>query len=298
MAGLCKTVVQKLHTCYNPLMLPEATTIRTYFSKLGLDKEIADIYLALHTHGPQTISELSRNAHVERTRIYRLIDKLMASNLIEVESRYKRGVIKAAPIANLHILISQKEQELRSLQDELGLIEQTLARNSLSSPDTRVQFYQGPEGIRQMQWNLFRAKKEIRSMMHGPMQDTTGDSFFRRWTDKWNQGNWKCHILLDDHFLERSNAWHKKNPNVVPKSHFSRVLKPAQFLIKFEADIYDDVVAYYNWHGGEIFGIEIYNKEIAEFQRAFFEMLWLQAKPPKEDLGRSKDKEETSYLRH
>lgn len=298
MADVCKTVVQKLHTCYTAPMLPDTNAIRTYFAKLGLETEIADLYLALHTHGPQTISELSRNAHVERTRIYRLIDKLMASNLIEVESHYKRGVIKAAPIANLHILISQKEQQLKGLQDELGLIEQVLARNSLSSPATRVQFYQGPEGIRQMQWNLFRAKKEIRSIMHGPMQDTTGDGFFKRWTDKWNQGNWVCRILLDEHFLERSNAWHRKNPATVPKSHFSRVLKPAQFPIKFELDTYDDVVAYYNWHGGEIFGIEIYNKEIAEFQRTFFEMLWLQAKPPKEDLGRSKEKENILYLRH
>src|SRR6185437_1627393 len=110
-------------------MSPDTNAVRTYFAKLGLDREIADIYLSLHAHGPQTISELSRTAHVERTRIYRLIDKLLASNLIEVESHYKRGVIKAAPIANLNILISQKEQELKGLQDELGLIEQVLARN-------------------------------------------------------------------------------------------------------------------------------------------------------------------------
>jgi sugar-specific transcriptional regulator TrmB len=142
-------------------MLTDTTAIRSYFKKLGFEPEIADIYLALHAHGPQTISELSRNARVERTRIYRLIDKLLESNLIEVETRYKRGLMRAAPIANLHILISQKEQELKGLQDELELIEQVLARNSLSNPATRVQFYQGPAGIRQMQWNLFRAKRTV-----------------------------------------------------------------------------------------------------------------------------------------
>jgi hypothetical protein len=268
-------------------MLTDTEAIRTYFAKLDLDEEIADIYLALHAHGPQTISELSRNARVERTRIYRLIDKLMDSNLIEVESHYKRGVIKAAPIANIHILISQKEQELKSLQDELGLLEQVLSRNSLSNPATRVQFYRGAEGIRQMQWNLFRSKKDILSIMHGPMQDATGDAFFKRWTEKWNQGDWRCRILLDEHFLRLSNEWHKKNPGVIPKSHFSRVLDQRSTDLKFETDIYNDVVAYYNWHDGEIFGIEIYNKDIAEFQRTFFEMLWAQAKLPEKDLGRS-----------
>ncbi|MEK7153681.1 MAG: helix-turn-helix domain-containing protein, partial [Patescibacteria group bacterium] len=108
-------------------MLTDDLAIRTYFGKLGLEPEIADIYLALHANGSQTISELSRTSGVERTRIYRLLDKLMDTNLIEVESHYKRGIIKPAPIANLNILISKREQELKSLQDELELIEQVLA---------------------------------------------------------------------------------------------------------------------------------------------------------------------------
>ncbi len=86
------------------------SAVRTYFSKLGLEREIADIYLALHAHGPQTISALSRNSGVERTRIYRLVDKLLLSNLIELESHSKRGIVKAAPVSNLRILINQKEQ--------------------------------------------------------------------------------------------------------------------------------------------------------------------------------------------
>jgi len=284
-----KTVVQKLHNCYTIPMLTDATAIRTYFAKLGLEPEIADLYLALHTHGPQTISELSRTARVERTRIYRLIDRLLESNLIEVESHYKRGIIKAAPITNLHILITQKEQELKSLQDELGLIEQVLARNSLSNPATRVQFYHGPEGIRQMQWNLFRAQSDILSVMHEPMQHGTGTAFFKRWTERWNQpdNTKKCRILLDDYFLKASNDWHRHNPGVVPKAMHSRVIDPKKFTITFQMDVYDNTVAYYNWVGNEVFGIEIYNKDIAAAQHAFFEMLWALGVAPTEDLGRA-----------
>jgi len=88
-------------------MSRDSQLVQTYFAKLGLAPEIADIYLALYAQGPQTISELSRSSGVERTRIYRLIDSLMEHNLIEVETQYKRGIIKAAPISNLNILISQ-----------------------------------------------------------------------------------------------------------------------------------------------------------------------------------------------
>jgi len=266
-------------------MLIDTDVVKKYFAKLGLEPEVADIYLALHTYGPQTISELSRSSRVERTRIYRLIDDLLASNLIEVESHYKRGVIKAAPISNLQILIVQKEQEAKSLRDELGLIEQVLTRNSLSSPATRVQFYHGPEGIRQMQWNLFRAKGETLSVMHRPMYSVTGSHFFERWVEHWNEVDLKVRLICDQNFIDDSNAWHAKHPDNQVKGHNTRLLSPEVLPLTFCFDIYNDVIAYYNWQDNEIFGIEVYNAEIAAVQKVFFEMLWAKTLPPEKDVG-------------
>lgn len=262
-------------------MLTDVAAVRTYFGKLGLAPEIADLYLSLHANGPQSISALSRSSGVERTRIYRLIDALLASSLVEVENHNKRGIIKAAPIANLRILISQKEQDIKSLQDELELIEQVLARNSLSNPTTRVQFYRGPEGIRQMQWNLLRAKSEIASIMHEPMHSITGETFYKRWVEQWEAGDNSCRIILDAHFHSISDPWHAKHHTRRPKNHQTRELAPSVMPITFAMDIYDKVVTFYNWHDGEVFGIEMYNQHIADAQRIFFEMLWKLALPRK-----------------
>jgi hypothetical protein len=257
--------------------------IRTYFAKLGLEAEIADIYLALHTHGPQSISELSRNSRVERTRIYRLIDKLMESNLVEVESQYKRGIIKAAPIANLHILISQREQELKSLQDELGLIEQVLARNSLSSPSSRVQFYRGKEGIKQMFWNQTKAKSPVDGLIFENMQLRVNSSFFERWVRKCNEQDIRFRGVVGDEFLADQKEWYSKHQNEQLKNWEQRYASKELFQLNHTMVIYDDVVAHYNWKAGEVFGIEIYNTEIADTQRQFFQMLWEKAEPPKQD---------------
>jgi len=257
------------------VMLTDTTAVRTYFAKLGLEREIADIYLSLHAHGPQTISELSRNAHVERTRIYRLIDKLLESDLIEVEPHNKRGVIKAAPIANLHILISQKEQELRSLQDELGLIEQVLARNSLSSPAARIQFYEGPEGVRQMLWNQTKAKTEITSILYEDMQNKVDSKSFERWAEKCNEQQIQHRSIYGDRFIKAQKDWDDKRLRYWQR----RYIAPDIFPIAHDTIIYDDVVTYHNWKSGEVFGMEIYNRDIASAQRAFFEMLWQQAQP-------------------
>jgi sugar-specific transcriptional regulator TrmB len=273
-----KTVVQKLHTCYNYFMITDTTAVRTYFAKLGLETEIADLYLALHAHGPQTISELSRNSRVERTRIYRLIDKLMQANLIEVESHYKRGVIKAAPIANLHILINEKGNELKSLQDELGLIEQVLARNSLSSPATRVQFYQGPEGIRQVRWNQLRAKKPDSIGYAHQIYDTmSGNAFMHRWAEEFERRGLRKRLLVDDQFFQ---SWKKRKPQGRRiKGYEYNYIDPKIFKIGDNCDVYDDVIVYFQYKNGEMFAIEIYNQDIADTQRQMFEMLWLQSKP-------------------
>ena len=259
-------------------MLTDAAAIRTYFAKLGLEPGIADIYLALHTHGPQSISALSRNARIERTRIYRLIDKLLESNLIEVETHYKRGIIRAAPIANLNILITQREQELKSLQDELELIQKVLAGNSLSSPATRVQFYHGVEGVRQMQWNQIKSKTDSLSICHEPLNDALGKAFTLRWAEAVNQNGVHLRVIKSQHFHDINKKWYEKHKlrEIIP-SHESR-LAPKDFPIRSNMDIWENVVAYYNWKDGDIFGIEIYNKDIADAQRAFFEMLWAKSK--------------------
>lgn len=255
-------------------MLVDTPAIRTYFAKLGLEAEIADIYLALHAHGPQTISDLSRNSRVERTRIYRLIDKLLESNLIEVESHHKRGIIKAAPITNLNILISKKEQELKGLQDELSLIEQILARNSLSSPATRVQFYHGLEGTKQMLWNETNAKSSIDCILYENMQNKTNSAFFERWVRKCNEHQLRFRGIVSDPFLKSQEKWYSKHQNERLQHWEQRYVSKDIFPITHSLNLYDNVAAYYNWRDGEIFGIEIYNKEIADTQRRFFEMLW------------------------
>jgi sugar-specific transcriptional regulator TrmB len=257
----------------------DTSAVRTYFSRLGLAREIADIYLALHSHGPQTISELARNSHVERTRIYRLIDTLLESSLVEVESHHKRGVIKAAPISNVRILIAQKEQELKSLQDELGLVEQVLARNSLSSPTTRVQFYHGIEGVRQLQWNQTRSKTEVLTLIDEPIQATLGKAFTIRWAEEINRNKVTLRLIQSPHFCATNANWYKREkiPEIINELS-ARTIQSEDFKITCNMDIWDNVVAYYDWKNGEIFGIEIYNQGIADAQRAFFETLWQKAK--------------------
>lgn len=274
---VCGKVLCRMRTIVIlPHMDQARLTIRNYFGKLGLETELADLYMALHSHGPQSISELSRSSKVERTRIYRLIDKLLESNLIEMESRSKRGVIKAAPISNLRILINQREEALRNLQDELGLIEQTLARNSLSSPAARVQFYYGPEGVRQMLWNELSTKTEILAYTNRILEEATGKAFMGRWTEEAATRKLQCRQLVDENFRLSRQAGIRSGIAAEQEviSIQRSVLAKEIFEIHHVCRIYDMVTAYYHWEGDDVFGIEIHNRGITDSQRQFFELLW------------------------
>lgn len=255
-------------------MATDVGAIRTYFAKLGLDYEIADIYLALHTFGPQSISQLSRNARIERTRIYRLIDQLMDSHLVEVESHNTRGILKAAPIANLHILITQKEQELKSLQDDLGLIEQVLSRNSLSSPVARVQLYEGLEATKQLRQNMLRAKSEVLSILFKAVDEETDAAFANRWSKSASENELRFRIIYDNQLKQTHES---SQPAALLDTWQVRYVSADVFPIHYSIVTYDNVVASLQWRDSQPYGMELYGDDNASAQRAFFELLWQQA---------------------
>lgn len=267
-------------------MPKQTTVIRTYFAKLGLEPEIADLYLTLHTYGPQTITALARHSGIERTRVYRLLDSLTSSNLIETESHYKRTIIRAAPISNLQILLSQREHELHMLQKEFEHLRGTLMQETtIESPVTRVQFYQGHEGIKQMFWNQTKGHSEQLTILHETIQTRSSLTFFERWVRRCNEQNLRFRGLISDHFLQDLQSWYRKHGSERLKNWESRYIAPKIFPISHSTVTYDNVIAYYNWKDGDLFGIEVYNQEIADTHRTIFEMLWTQGVPVSDDLN-------------
>lgn len=259
-------------------MSGDTQAIRAYFFKLGLSSEIADIYLALYAYGEQTISELARTSGVERTRIYRLMDELRATNLIEVESQYKRNILRAAPISNLQILLSKKEEDLRTLSRGLGDLQTLITQNSAVDA-TKVQAYRGIDGVKQMFWNQTRGKSENISILYENMQSRTKLTFFERWVRIMNERNMQSRSIIGDNFVRTQQEWYKKNNNERIANWQGRYVPDGVFPITHSVVVYDDITSYYNWKDGEIFGIEIYNQQIADAQRQFFEMLWTQGRP-------------------
>jgi len=250
--------------------------MQEYFAKLGLEPEIADIYTALRMYGPQSLLQLARNAKIERTRMYRLLDSLTDCHLVEIQEEYKRKTYKAAPLSNLQILLSRREQDVQDLKKQLAELQDVYQPTTASSPLSHVQLYRGPEGVKQMLWNQTKAHTESLSILFENIQNKTNLAFFARWVDRCNELDLHFRSIAGDHFLQTQQAWYADNDNEKLRNWTGRYLPESVLPITHSTVMYDDVVAYYNWKDGEVFGLEIYNPEIAATQRHLFEMLWTQ----------------------
>lgn len=194
-------------------MLNDTGPIHDYFAKLGLEPEIAHIYLALQEYGPQNMQQLARNSQVERTRLYRLLEVLTSHHLVEIEIEYKRKLYKAAPISNLRILLAKKAQEVQDLQKRLDELQKTYDSQALHSPLTHVQFYKGQEGVKQMFWNQTKARSESLAILYHNLQQLGGSVFFAHWVSRCNQREQTFRSLAGDNFLSNQQHWYSKHNN-------------------------------------------------------------------------------------
>ncbi len=258
---------------------PTKLDLKDYFRRLGLEPDTADIYMTLRTFGPQNILRLSRNSGMERTRLYRLLDMLTANQLVELRTEYKKTIVTAAPLNNLHILLAAREQDLTHFKEELRVIENSLVTTTITSPNTRIQMYRGMDGLKQMLWNQTKASTEILSILQENMQNRTREKFFERWVEKSNERGMTNRGIIGDHFIKTQQDWYKTHTGERLANWEARYVPSSVFNITHALTIYDNVVCYYNWQSNEIFGIEMYNQEIADGQRSFYNTLWNTAIP-------------------
>ena len=131
--------------------------------ELGLEKVEATIYLTLNSSTSSTALELSKKLRIARTKVYRILDKLIDYKLV-IKVPGERGLkFKAAPPSNLELLVIKQENKAKSLRESL---EETVyylqANSSASGYQSQINYYNGIEGLKQITWNSLHATDHIR----------------------------------------------------------------------------------------------------------------------------------------
>ncbi len=244
----------------------------SYFKQLGLEGEQSLIYLFLLSNGPQTVLAVSRGLKTGRTKLYPLLEDLAEKQLITIHERHYGTSYEAQPPKVLDFLVSEYERKASAMRATLpSAVHALQAMQQISPTTSRIVEYKGVDGLKQMNWNLTKAENEYRVFELAGLDKHLGKHFAEKM-----RARARNHKLTSYDLTNNPNR--HKEPGIETKDDKVRFISPKTFEIKFETYIYNNCVALLNYEREDIFGVEIYNANLASQQKQIFNLLWSQAK--------------------
>lgn len=248
-------------------------------SPFGLSAEESKIYLDLLKNGVLTALQISRNIQIGRTKVYRILDRLIRLNLVSQQYDDSGMKFVANEPTQFDWLLTKRESELSSLRQRLPEVVTTLQRHMGSGePGSKTLYYKGVSGLLQVNYNLLHAEGEFLSY-----EIDTAESYLSH-----ADAEQLRHELVDAKI---------KTVTLTNKTHFPaftditklvtdwweiRYIDPEIFKVTADVFIYNNVYAMCNYvKQHDVFCVEIYNDSLASMQRQLFWNLWRQAVPLK-----------------
>lgn len=242
----------------------------------GLTQEESSIYLSLLENNSSSALTISRHTHLSRTKVYRILDKLIQKQLIIQEYNQSGFKFKANHPSQLEFIITQKEAEIISLKQSLHQTVNLLQSHlNINHPNSQILYYRGQKGLSQVNWNLLHAKKEFLSY-----EVDTADAYLpHHEAEKLRQA------LIDKNITSKTlmNKKISDNFSQIPKVYLfqeTRYISPKILTIKSDIFIYNDIFTICHYlDNHDIFCLEIKNQFLADMQKQVFEVVWHQARP-------------------
>jgi len=224
--------------------------------------------------GPSTIQEISKKAQIKRSSTYDLISSLMEKGLMSEFTKGKRRFFIAEKPERLLSLIriqkkelEEKERGLQRIMPELNnLIE-------LSKGKPKVRFYEGKEGLRSMQEDIFKTKHLSCIEEFIPLDDA-----YQLFPPHQRDHRHSMLKLLNSTF--RKVIYTSKKGIVLPKKEKiveRRFIPPGKLPFSTEINIYGDKVNAVSF-GSRPLGMIIEDKGVATSLRSMFYLAWKGAK--------------------
>lgn len=238
----------------------------------GFDALEAKIYLHLLENGPRTHLELSREANIDRSKIYRGIEKLIKNKLIEQSADAWGKKLKAASPQNINLLMAEREESLKAQRESLPeLIHNLNSIPSFSKREFEIKHYRGQEGLRQMLWNQLYAKDEILAFSYKNKNDIVGKPYAEK--IRTLQVEKKIKLFEIENETDQKDYWYT-NVSEWSKYYESRHISPKILKINQYIAIFNNTVAIINWLDREEVGLEIINSSYADMQKQLFRKFW------------------------
>jgi sugar-specific transcriptional regulator TrmB len=241
----------------------------------GLTEEESKIYLNLLKNNSSTALSISRNINMGRTKVYRILDKLIEKQLVAQQFDGVGFKFKANHPSKLEFILDKKETELSSLRKSLPETLSTLESHiNIDHPESQVLYYRGQEGLSQVNWNLLKADGEFLSYevenANAYLPFTEAEKLRKELINKKIIVRTLTNKAKIDKFTQIDQEVDK-----LWQAHF---ISPKTLTIRADIFIYNDIFTICHYlENNDIFCLEIKNEYLVKMQKEIFENLWSQS---------------------
>jgi sugar-specific transcriptional regulator TrmB len=241
--------------------------IRPILHKIGMTEKEADIYLACLEHGPDTISNIARQAGYKRPTVYNIMEQLLRDGFVVLIRRNRRTLYDAERPRKLLTGIRARERELEQLMPDL----EDLRNAKKEIP--QVEVYESGEAVKLLYdeiYDSFNTKNEICFLTSvGDMMKNIPDAL-DAYVAKVTAGKgYKVRELI---FNDEQGRHYVKQLKQRGVSHDVRLLSD-EFPFYNDLVIYGTKVAIFSYKNRFI-ATKFDNREIATTLKTLFEWAW------------------------
>ena len=235
---------------------------------LGMKEQEARVYLACLRLGQTVVSDIAKEADVQRTFVYDILDNLQRQGIVSaLEIRGKKNY-SAISVEQFSKIQSERLNKFETIIPELKSIEKTVGDRP------RVRFYEGVEGIKTALYdpiNILDGGEEITA--YGNAEGFYQD--YPEFVDEYVKARLKKKIISRTIAIDtlQTRAFVSKDQDQLRTT----LLVPAEkFPFTNEINIYGNKVSIMSIQG-EYLAVIIESESVAKTQRSIFELAWLGA---------------------
>lgn len=227
--------------------------------KIGLRNKEAKAYLALLKLKSTTVTSISREARIDRTQTYDILEKLIDKGLCSFVIRNNVKYYSPSDPEQLLIDLKEREKELTELLPELQRLFQQ------PTEKVKVEIFKGKEGLKTILKDILKVKNDYCLLGTPQIFEKVLPIFSVQFLRQIEKKKIKERIIYNKRtkFIRLKNSEYRYLPE--------DVMSPTDTLI------YDNKVFLTIWTE-PYYGILITSKEIAQTNRKYFDYLWRMAK--------------------
>jgi sugar-specific transcriptional regulator TrmB len=229
------------------------------FKKLGLDDKEIEVYLALLKLGKTTAEKIKKETKIERTHIYKILERLADKNLITtiIENKTKHFIANSPK--DLLLELKKTEKELSTLLPKLESLSQ-----QVKYEETEVKIYRGKEGLEKLGEEFIQDLHDYIVFGEQGILQKLLPIYFEQFLKKIEEKKIKERVLV------------KEGIKTI-KTRYSEIkYLPKEFDFPTSIIVSNNSTIIAIW--SEPLLISICNKEVADSYKNYFEILWKIAK--------------------